>query len=76
MILAREEGSKVMENVIFSHFWGVRFRGCILEGILDDFCMRKPFKYIQKTMVFKLFQLFEKVQTNTQKTSPKGLGNH
>ena len=76
MILAPKRGSEIIKNCICSHFWGVRFRGRILEGILDAFCMRKPLKNIVKHSVLKLFGLFEKVQKSTQKSSPKSLGNH
>ena len=63
-------------NCVFLHFWGVRFRGCILEGILDDLCMRKPSKTIHKSLVLKLSRLFEKVLKSIHKSSQKKLGNY
>ena len=76
MILAPQRGSEIMTNALFSHFWGVPFRGRILEGILDAFCMRKPLKNIVKHSVLKLFVLFEKVLKTIHKSSPNELGNH
>jgi hypothetical protein len=70
-----QRGSEIITNVFFSHFWGVRFRGCILEGILDDFCMRKPSKNIVKHSVCKLFRLFEKVVKSTRKLIQNMVGN-
>jgi len=54
----------------------VRFRGRISDDILDDVCMLKPPKTIVKTMVLKLFRLFEKVVKSTQKFIQNQLKNH
>ena len=42
MILASKRGSEIIKNAFLKNFWGVRFRGHILDGILDDLGMLKP----------------------------------
>ena len=65
-----------MTNLVFTTFGGLRFRGRISKGILDVFCMLKPSKNIQKTMVLELFQLFEKVLKSTKNLIQNELRNH
>jgi len=51
---------KSLKKRVFATFGGVRFRGRILDGILDDFGMRKPLKTQIKHNVFELFDFLKK----------------
>ena len=68
--------SKIIKKRLFPTFGGVRFRGRILDGMLDDCGVQKPSKTIVKHSVFNLFRLFERVLKSSQKLIQNEVGNH
>ena len=52
---SQNEAQNYQTKGLFATFGGVRFRGRILDGILNDFGMRKPSKTIVKHGVLELF---------------------
>ena len=67
---------EIIQKTTFCTFGRRSFPRMNFGGILDDLGMHKPWKYIVKHSVFKLFRLLEKLQKSTSKMIQNYLKNY